>query len=259
MRLLSGRLPTDSDRTSARAVAVISQQAATRLFPTGPVLGRQVKLRSERLEVVGVVADIRSDGPLRHVEPTVYQIYQPEVDPFKALTIVVRPSGNARALPALLRQAATSIGPPVLVGPVRRGTDWLGDRIATPRQRTVLLGLLGALGVVLALVGVFGVTAYAVARRTQEIGVRMAFGARPGQVVLTVLRDMVLPTSLGLLAGLARGAPRRIASFLFETTATDPATFAAVAIALGLAAVVAAWLPARRAARVNPVEALRAE
>ena len=95
MRLLSGRLPTDSDRTSARAVAVISQQAAMRLFPTGPVLGRQVKLRSERLEVVGVVADIRSDGPLRHVEPTVYHIYQPEVDPFKALTIVVRPSGNA--------------------------------------------------------------------------------------------------------------------------------------------------------------------
>jgi ABC-type antimicrobial peptide transport system permease subunit len=133
--------------------------------------------------------------------------------------------------------------------------------VVTPRRRTLLLGLLGGLGMLLTLVGVFSMTAYAVARRTQEIGVRMAFGAAPVDVVRTMVRDAAWPAFLGLAVGIAAAfyATRIIASFLFETTAHDPATFAAAAGLMGVAALVAAWVPARRAARVDPVIALRAE
>jgi ABC-type antimicrobial peptide transport system permease subunit len=110
-------------------------------------------------------------------------------------------------------------------------------------------------------VGIFGMTAYAVARRTQEIGVRMAFGARPGDVVRTMLGDATLPVGIGLVIGLGGAvlATRLIESFLFQTTPTDAGTFAMVAATLAVTAVVAAWIPARRAARGDPVQALRAE
>jgi predicted lysophospholipase L1 biosynthesis ABC-type transport system permease subunit len=106
-----------------------------------------------------------------------------------------------------------------------------GDRVITPRRRTVLLGLLGGLGLLLALVGIFGMTAYAVARRTQEIGVRMAFGARPVQVVGTMIRDALWPVAIGIVVGLvgAAFATRVIVSFLFETRPIEPLTFAMVA------------------------------
>jgi ABC-type antimicrobial peptide transport system permease subunit len=160
-----------------------------------------------------------------------------------------------------LRQMAQGVGPKVLVGRIRSGTDDLGERVVTPRRRTLLFSLLGGLGLLLTLVGIFSMTAYAVARRTQEIGIRTAFGARPADVVLMVVRDAAWPALLGLAAGMAGAfyATRVIASFLFETTSHDPATFGAVAFLMGAAALVAAWVPARRAARVDPVIALRAE
>jgi putative ABC transport system permease protein len=125
----------------------------------------------------------------------------------------------------------------------------------------VLLDLLAGLGLVLALVGVFGATAYAVARRTQEIGVRMAFGARAGQVVQVVVRDSIWPVAIGIVVGLAVAVltTRVIGSFLFETAPTDPVTLVAVASILALSAACAAWIPARRAARVDPVTALRTQ
>jgi ABC-type antimicrobial peptide transport system permease subunit len=125
----------------------------------------------------------------------------------------------------------------------------------------VLLGLLGGLGLVLAAVGVFGMTAYAVSRRTQEIGVRMAFGARPGVVVRQMLRDSAMPIAIGTIVGLggAALATRLIASFLFQTDPIEPVTFAAVAALLMATGCLAAWIPARRAARVDPVLALRTE
>jgi ABC-type antimicrobial peptide transport system permease subunit len=136
-----------------------------------------------------------------------------------------------------------------------------GATITTSRQRTVLLSLLGGLGLVLALVGIFGMTAYAVARRTREIGVRIALGARPDHVVRRMVADAAWPIAIGTVLGLgaATMATRVIESFLFETTPTDPVTFAAVAIVLATSGLVAAWVPARRAARVDPVAALRAE
>ena len=125
----------------------------------------------------------------------------------------------------------------------------------------VLLTLLGLFGLLLTLVGIFSMTAYAVARRTREIGVRVAFGARPAQVVRVMIRDALWPVAFGLVAGLfgTYYATRLITSFLFQTTPHDPATLIVVAVVLGLAACVAAWLPARRAASVDPLSALRVE
>ncbi len=125
----------------------------------------------------------------------------------------------------------------------------------------MLLGLLGGLGLTLALVGVFGMTAYAVTRRTGEIGVRMAFGARPGQVVTTMVRDAALPIVVGTVlgVGVAMLSTRVIESFLFQTAPTDPATLAVVAIALAVTGCLAALIPALRAAKVDPASCLRAD
>jgi putative ABC transport system permease protein len=266
----AGRLPTDADLTGGRRVVVVNETAA-KLFASGQAVGQSITVDKEASEVIGVVADIRFNGPIRPVgfggpssSPPieVFRIYRPAAGtPPRALILVVRPSGRGAGLGDRLRQAAQQVGPKVLVERVRTGEDWLDATILTPRRRTVLLTLLGGLGLVLALVGLFGMTAYAVARRTQEIGVRMAFGAQPGDVVLTMLKDATLPVGVGLAVGLGASAlaTRVISTFLFETTPTDAATFAAVGLTLAVAALVAAWIPARRAARVDPVAALRTD
>jgi ABC-type antimicrobial peptide transport system permease subunit len=125
----------------------------------------------------------------------------------------------------------------------------------------VLLSLLGGLGLLLTLIGVFGMTAYAVARRTQEIGVRMAFGATAADVVRAMMRDAVWPVAIGIAAGLAGAwaATRVIATFLYDTTPTDVPAFAAATALLASAALIAVWIPARRAAQVDPVTSLRSE
>jgi hypothetical protein len=209
--------------------------------------------------VIGVVGNVRHSGPLWAPMPEVYVLYgQAAPHP---LRIVLRPRSSAVPSGDRLRQMAQAVGPKVLVGRIRSGADDLGERVLTPRRRTLLLGLLGGLGMALTLVGIFSMTAYAVARRTKEIGIRMALGAGPADVTRTIVRDAAWPALLGLSVGSAGAfyATRVIASFLFDTTPHDPATFATVAALMGGAALVAAWVPARRAARVDPVIALRAE
>ena len=260
--LESGRLMTPEEYEAGMRGVVINATAARELFPNGPAVGQRITRQDVDYEVLGVVSDLKHGGP---TGDTASEVYFPfEASAFsvsRPLTIVVRPRGDAPDLASRLRQAAESIGPRVLIESVRSGNDWFGDRVVTPRRRTVMLGLLGALGLVLALVGIFGMTAYAVARRTPEIGVRMAFGARPGQVVGTMVRDAVTPLVIGTLVGLAgaAAATRIIASFLFETEPIDPATFAAVAVLLTTVGLLAAWVPALRAARVDPVSTLRAD
>lgn len=149
----------------------------------------------------------------------------------------------------------------MLIERIRTANEWFGDRVITSRRRTILLGLLGSLGLLLALVGVFGMTAYAVSRRTAEIGLRMVFGAQPGQVVRTILMDSAVPIATGVALGLAGAAAvtRTIQSFLFETAPTDTATFASVAFTLVASGCLAALLPAMRASRVDPAVTLRSE
>jgi len=257
--MLEGRPPTAREIETASRVVVLNEQAVKELFGPGPVVGRQFNLRDTPYLVIGVVRDLRHQGPLWPPEPEAYFPYGTD-EPRPAM-VVVRPRVNAGPLQNQLREAARSIGPRVVVSGIKPASALSSEYVLTPRQRTVLLGLLGALGLLLALIGVFGMTTYAVARRTQEIGVRMAFGASPAQVVRTMLRDSLWPVGIGLAAGLGGAilSTKIIAGFLFETPATEPATLAAVAAMLAVAAGLAAWLPARRAAGVDPVAALRAE
>jgi predicted lysophospholipase L1 biosynthesis ABC-type transport system permease subunit len=176
------------------------------------------------------------------------------------LVVVVRPKPNATGLPDRLRKAAFGVHPRALVERVRPGSDWLADTVINPRRRTVLLSLLGGLGLLLTLIGVFGMTATPW-RRTQEIGVRIAFGATARDVGWAMLADAMWPVTIGLAIGLTGAwfATRLISTFLFETTATDAPTFVVAACILGLAALTAVWIPARRAARVDPVKSLRVD
>ena len=177
------------------------------------------------------------------------------------LAMIMRLRDGASLSIERLKQTAESLGPRVLVGQVKPAAAVLSQQVAKPRHRMLLLTMLGVFGLLLTLVGIFSMTAYAVARRTREIGVRVAFGARPAQVVGVMIRDAVWPVACGLVAGLAGTyyATRIITSFLFETAPHDPATLIIVVAVLGGAACLAAWLPARRAASVDPVAALRAD
>jgi predicted permease len=261
--LVAGRLLTDGDGMDG---VVVNDEAARSIFG-GAAVGRRIG-KGNTQEVVGVVGNLRHSGPER---PAVAELYvranagassaagQQQGRP---LIVVVRPApGMASQLPDLLRQAAQMTGQRALVRSIQTGDAWLTEWTTAPRQRTVLLGLLGGIGVLLAFVGIFGVTAYSVARRTQEIGLRMTFGARPQQVVRTILRDAAWPIGIGTIAGIGGAAltTRIIESFLFETTPTDAATFAGVALTLVLIGSLAALVPALHAARVDPAITLRAE
>jgi putative ABC transport system permease protein len=264
VRAIAGRLLEDGDRASGEAAIMNATGSAT--YFNGAALGHTLTTAgktSRQFRIVGVVPDIRPAGPQWPVEPEMYILPdpRPETTARSTLAMVIRLRGGRSLGPERLRQIAESIGSRVLVGRVRPAADLLGQQVATPRHRMLLLTLLGSFGLVLTLVGISSVTAYAVARRTREIGVRVAFGARPVDVVRTIARDAGWPVALGLVAGLAGTyyAMRVIASFLFQTPEHDPATLAYVAVLLGAAACLAAWLPARRAASVDPVAALRAE
>jgi predicted permease len=265
LRLLAGRFPTDADATSQRPLVVLDAAAATVLFPGKPAVGQHLQLRSVKdpaREVVGIVSPVRQWGAQSSaslMRPKVYLLFGQ--DSPRAMSIVFKTRPGFPLSADQLRLEARTVGSRVLVEPVRSGTEWLGENTARTRRRTLLFGLLGALGVTLALVGIFSMTAYAVASRTREIGVRMALGARSAQVVRTVLQDAASPVLLGTVVGLAAAAAatRVIASFLFNTTPADPLAFTLGAFLLIAAGTVAAWLPARHAARVDPIRALRAE
>lgn len=264
VRPTSGRVFTAADRVEGESPVVVNALAAARHFG-GNALGQAIRQDDSSpryFRVVGVVPNLRLGDPDDEVAPEMYVLAGPDtLGQSDAITMVIRLREGASIPYETLRGIATAIGPKVLVGRIRPITDVLGQQVATPRRRTILLGLLGTFGLVLTLVGIFSMTAYAVARRTREIGIRMAFGAAPGDVVWHVVRDTMWPALIGLLVGIGAAfyATRIVAAFLFQTTPHDPGTFAGVAILVALGACLAAWIPARRAARVEPVTALRAE
>ena len=263
IRLLAGRLPTEADATSTGPVAVLSDKAAKTLFPGLPAVGSRVVIDQQDREVIGVVADVLHWGAAykndTFTRPKMYLMFGQSTA--RPMSLVIRMQPNMPLPVERLRAAAEQIGPRVFVEKFRPGADWISTNTIKPRHRMQLFALLGGFGVLLAVVGIFSMTAYAVANRTQEIGIRMALGARPGQVVGTVLRDAAWPVAIGTVAGLAgaAAATKVVASFLFNTSPTDPLTFALVAVTLAGVGTLAAWIPARHAARIDPLVALRAE
>lgn len=264
VRPLAGRLLEDADRATGEAV-VVNEITAREHFG-GDAVGHTLRTSGKhprQWRIVGVVANIKHGGPRGRVEPTMYILPDPNAPPTSEMTLamVIRLSDGARMSRDRLKQTAEVVGPRVLVGRATPAAALVSEQVERPRNRMLLLTMLGAFGLMLTLVGIFSTTAYAVSRRTREIGVRLAIGARPAQVIGVMVRDAVWPVALGLVAGLAGTyyATRIIAMFLFQIRPHDPTTLASVVAILGAAAALAAWLPARRAAAVDPVIALRAE
>jgi len=236
-------------------VAVLTESAAREVFASTDVVGRTVDVSTPHT-VIGVVSDVRGFGPRSAPQNVVFVPLIPSA--FSPPSVFLRLSASGPSLPEL-RAVASSLGPRVVVERLRPGSTLLDENVQVPRQRSALLSTLAAFGLALTLIGIGGVTTQAVIRRTREIGLRMACGATPGQVVRTVAADTLKPALLGLVIGFGAsfyfgGILER---YLFKVTLTDPVTMVAVGAVVVVSATVVAWIPARHAARVDPVQALR--
>jgi predicted permease len=245
--------------STARATAVVSRLMAERLWPGRPAVGETFVLDGTPFRVVGVAGDVRS---ARLDSAAGFTAYLPDAAmPRSSMSLVVRTAGDPARLAGAVRAAIREVAPGqafVEVVPLRAK---LADAASTPRLFAALASAFGALALALAAVGLYGVVAYVARQREREIGVRVALGAPPARVLALMLRQGLAPVAAGLAAGLAGAlaAARVLRALLFEVSATDPATYAAVAALLGAVAALAAYLPARRAARVDPLVALRAD
>jgi len=216
-----------------------------------------------RKVVVGVASDIRSRGLALPPSPEFYLPMAQAPDDawhwFRTFYVVLRTDGDPIAAVEPLRRAFAQIDPELPLFDVRTMNERLTGTLATSRFNTLLLSLLGAIGLVLAASGIYGVIAYFVTQRTQEIGVRMALGATPGGVIRLILGQAMKPVALGTVIGIAAalGASRVLASQLFQVSGSDPLTVAAVVVTLLAVALAASAIPARRAATVDPTRALQ--
>jgi putative ABC transport system permease protein len=265
MPLLTGRGVEDSDRYGGQPVVVLNRRAASSLFGGDAAIGRHMRWRGETTDrlVVGIVGDIRYDGPETDARP---QAFVPFAQmPASAATLLVRTHSSANAVLADVRAAFAAAYPrstSVPVDVVVRTLDaYLDDLLAQRRLHMGLLGIFGLLGVTIAGLGLYGVLAYLVSQRTQEIGVRMALGAVPRDILLSVLGQSGAYLAVGLPAGLigAWMLSTTVRSLLFDTGAHELSAYALVAVVLTALALVSALIPARRAAAVDPIVALRVE
>jgi putative ABC transport system permease protein len=273
--LRRGRVLTESDGAFAPRVAVINEALARRFWPNENPVGKRVALSVESLrfdrpnapprldfegsarEIVGVVADVRASGV---ADPALPALYMPFAQrPVSNLTLAVRTGGNPAWLVNPVRSAVRALDPDQPLSSVAPMADIVAASVQQPRDRTTLIGVFALVALMLAAIGVYGVMAYGVNERTREIGVRVALGADPTDVVKLILRGALGMASLGIALGLAGAfmASRLLASMLFGVTATDVPTFAGAAVVILGVATLASWLPARRAARVDPAVALR--
>ncbi|HET7694328.1 MAG TPA: ABC transporter permease [Vicinamibacterales bacterium] len=265
--IVRGRGFDDGDRAGAPLVLVVNQTLAQRLWPNQDPIGRRVNGSSPRgpKTVIGVVADVRWRGPAGPVD---LEFYQPlaQLDETawnwtrRSLFVAARTDGDAAGLAPGVRRAIAGVDPGVPLFAERTMEERMAATLDTARFNTMLLALLGAVGLLLAGVGIYGVINYFAAQRTSEIGIRLALGASRGSVLKLVVRQAALPVAAGVVAGAlgASLAAQAIASQLVNVRPNDPLTFAGVAAVLAAVALIAAFIPARRAASLDPSRALRA-
>ncbi|HXM33400.1 MAG TPA: ABC transporter permease [Chthoniobacterales bacterium] len=264
--LRSGRALTERDDRNAPGVVIINEAMARRYWPNESPVGRQLKLGLAFLpgdamerEIIGVVGNVRHFGLALNEEPQMYIPHRQS--PWPEMTLVLRANPNVASLAAAARAQVSLMDRELPVAKVITMEQGLQDSVAQPRFRALLLGLFAALAVILGAIGLYSVMAYSVSQRTNEIGVRMALGANARDVMKMIFREGSSIVALGLIIGLAGalGLTRLLTSLLFGVGAGDPLTYAGISILLALVALLACYLPARRAMKVDPMVALRCE
>jgi putative ABC transport system permease protein len=266
MRLLKGRFFTETDDAQRAPVIIVSATTARHLFGDDDPIGQTftvpkfqyLRTTGKEATVVGIVSDVKYSGIDRTAGD---QVYWPMAQaPWLSTFVTIRTAGDMNVA-SELRRVAASVDPTVAVSSIKPLDDIIATATAPARFRTTLIGAFALIGLAIASIGLYGVVAYSVSQRTAEIGVRVALGAGTRDVVSLVLREGLAIAALGIAVGLptAYVTTRMFAALLFGVKPTDPFTYAASAVGLIAVALAASYAPARRAASVDPIVALRAE
>jgi len=265
--LARGRTFGAEDRETSVPVAVINETAARTISPGTDPVGRRVRFSSREpwITIVGVVRDVRSAGLGNPVPAELFLVHDqlPAIAERteRAMYVVLRTSGDAMALAAPVRRIVRELDPLLAIVGMRTMTEIMDRSVAQPRFTMLLLALFGGVALTLAAIGIYGIISYGVRRRTREIGIRMALGASPANVLRLVVGQGMRLAFVGLAVGVigALAVTRVMARLLYGIGPTDPLTFATICVLLAMVALVASWLPARRAVLTDPTSALRAE
>jgi putative ABC transport system permease protein len=259
--LLSGRVFNEQDRPGSQPVAVVSQTFVNTFLPQSEAVGQRLLselVKGQSILIVGVAADVTPEAGAGS-RPAVYVPFSQV--PIPGMSLLLRTAGNPLSLVPGIRKRIWALDPNVPLDKIYPLEQKVSEATISPRFTMLLVGLFAALGMVLAAVGIYGVMSSVTSERIREIGIRRALGAQAAAIVWTILRQGVTLTLLGLVVGLliAAWATRLLTTLLFSVSAGDPLTFAGVSSLLVAVALLACYLPARRATKVDPMVALRHE
>ena len=264
--LIKGRELTENDTGDASRVLLINETLAQKYFPNEDPIGKRLMISWDRSdgseEIVGVVGDVHQDGLSTEVKPMIY--WPSARTPYSTMSIAIRATGNPMNFVSAVKEKVHSLDPNLPLADLKPMEDWMSDSIAQPRFNTQLLTIFAVVALILAGVGIYGVMAYSVTQRTQELGIRMALGAQQSEAIKLVISQAMTLAAMGVAIGLivAFVLAKLLTSFsslLFNVKATDPLTYIQMAVTLLAIALLASFFPARRATKVDPMIALRSE
>jgi hypothetical protein len=256
---MEGRDFTALDQEKTAQVMIVNQTFARRYFGGGAALGRRVRGWGQWFTVVGVARDSKYHSASEKAEPYIYvpfrQVYRADM----AIALYVRAAGSVNQTIATMRREINALDPELDLYDPMPLRDFIQAALFPQKMASILLAILAALGLALAAIGLYGVMAYSISLRTHEIGIRMALGARPADVRRMMVRQGMEMAGLGLAAGtaVALAVTRVAAGLLVKVSPTDPAVFGAATLFLAAVALIASYMPARRATRIDPNQALR--
>lgn len=260
--LIAGRSFKETDTATSTTVALVNHALAEKFFPNANPIGKRFKASSDSpgfIQIIGICGDAKYDNPRNGPDPTFYTLYRQDKDSQESMTYEVHTRTQASAIVPALRDVVAGADKDLPLIDVRTQVEQIHETTQQERIFASLTSGFGLLALVLACIGIYGIMAYTVARRTNEIGIRLALGAQVRQVMGMVLREALWLTGIGVVAGTAVAllASRSLRSMLFGLKPDDPMTYGIAALLLALVALLASFVPARAAARVNPIEALR--
>jgi len=260
IRMLAGRDFTERDSADASTVIIVNETFANRFFQGGNAIGRKLRLEGRAATVVGLVKDIKYQTPIDSPMPFFYIPFRQWFKPGLNFSVFVKTAGDPLRMTPILRHEALELNQDAVFS-TRLLSDATAGSLFAQRAVAGVLGVVGGISLLLAAIGLYSIMSYAVSRRTQEMGIRMALGAEPGDILGLVLKEGLRLTIPGVLAGtiIAVAGMRLVSGLLVNVGAGDPLTFLLAVIFLALVAAVASLLPALRAMRVDPMVALRSE